>query len=292
MKRVWLIGMVAGVHVLAFGAVALLQGCGTLREDPPPPDPPPMPTRPAEPLEPVTPVTPRPPEPPPPEPAPRLTTSTYEVRPGDTLSQIARRFGVSVSRLVSLNALTDPDAIRAGQKLIVPGEVDVDAPPSPAPQRPAPTPAPAPDVVGGPEHVVQPGETLSHIALEYQVSVQDIQEANQLTGDRILVGQQLVIPDATAPSPPPREEAPARPEPVREPAQPVAPEPEAVREVPDADDAGDAGGHPTYTVQPGDTLRAIAMNHAVSVTELRRLNRLPDNAQVEPGDRLKIPMFD
>jgi|LSQX01.2.fsa_nt_gb predicted RNase H-like nuclease (RuvC/YqgF family) len=45
------------------------------------------------------------------------------------------------------------------------------------------------------EHKVQPGQTLSQIAVEYKVPVARIKEANDLKSDVIRVGQVLFIPD-------------------------------------------------------------------------------------------------
>jgi LysM repeat protein len=44
----------------------------------------------------------------------------YTIQSGDTLSEIAQIFGVSVDDLISYNAISDPDAIAAGQVLKVP----------------------------------------------------------------------------------------------------------------------------------------------------------------------------
>jgi LysM repeat protein len=44
---------------------------------------------------------------------------TYTVQAGDTLSGIAARFGTTVSRLVQLNGLSDPNFIRIGQVLVI-----------------------------------------------------------------------------------------------------------------------------------------------------------------------------
>lgn len=57
-----------------------------------------------------------------------VTTSTtlplfeemYTIQEGDTLFEIAQAFGVSMENLISYNAISDPDAIRAGQVLKVP----------------------------------------------------------------------------------------------------------------------------------------------------------------------------
>ena len=44
----------------------------------------------------------------------------YEVRPGETLSTIAARFGVSVRTLLNHNHLDNPNALRSGQHLKIP----------------------------------------------------------------------------------------------------------------------------------------------------------------------------
>ena len=45
---------------------------------------------------------------------------TYTVQYGDTLSGIAQRFGTTVSAIASLNGISDPDLIYAGQTLQIP----------------------------------------------------------------------------------------------------------------------------------------------------------------------------
>jgi len=49
-----------------------------------------------------------------------ITPLEYTVRPGDTLSVIAERFGTDVRTLASLNALANPDRLIAGQTLVMP----------------------------------------------------------------------------------------------------------------------------------------------------------------------------
>ena len=44
----------------------------------------------------------------------------YEVRPGDTLFLIAKKYGVSVDELCRLNNLTEKEAIQPGQKILIP----------------------------------------------------------------------------------------------------------------------------------------------------------------------------
>lgn len=67
---------------------------------------------------------------------------TYTVQPGDTLSKIARTFGVTVAALVEVNHITNPNLIKVGQVLVIPRSASAPVPP-PAPPAPVP-PAPAP----------------------------------------------------------------------------------------------------------------------------------------------------
>ena len=109
-------------------------------------------------------------------------SSTYRVRTGDTLGSIASRHGTSVSALVQINRLSNPNLLRIGQVLKVPGAggSSVKAPAG-----------------GARAHVVRGGETLGAISSRYGIKVAQIVAANGLTGDRIYVGQQLrLVPAA------------------------------------------------------------------------------------------------
>ncbi|MEZ4236165.1 MAG: LysM peptidoglycan-binding domain-containing protein [Myxococcota bacterium] len=88
-------------------------------------------------------------------PAPSDEGAQWVVRRGDTLWALARRMGTTVDALVAANGITDPDRIRVGQVLKMPGAMPpapvtastapVTSPvPQPRPETPAPeTPAPA-----------------------------------------------------------------------------------------------------------------------------------------------------
>ena len=109
------------------------------------------------------------------------------VQPGDTLTAIARRHGVSVARLAELNHLADPSRIFAGQRLRVAGGGS-----RASDQR-------APSAQHKTIHVVARGSTLWGIARHYGVSVSSIATANQIANpSRIFVGQRLVIPGVKA----------------------------------------------------------------------------------------------
>ena len=105
------------------------------------------------------------------EPRAEPATTTHRVSRGETLSSIARQYGVSVADLKSWNGLSDAD-IQAGQRLTVQGGRAA------APSRPA-------------THRVTRGETLTAIAQKYGVSVSELKSWNKLKSGKILVGQRL-----------------------------------------------------------------------------------------------------
>jgi LysM repeat protein len=97
---------------------------------------------------------------------------TYAVRPGDTLTRIAARHGVSVSSLARANGLRRNSWVYVGQRLTIPGS--------------------QPSSTEG--YMVQPGDTLYGIARRFGTTVQAIMVANNLRSTRIYAGQRLDIP--------------------------------------------------------------------------------------------------
>jgi murein DD-endopeptidase MepM/ murein hydrolase activator NlpD len=53
-------------------------------------------------------------------PALRMESENYQVRTGDTLNQIAQRFGIGVQDIVQANDLSSPDLLEVGQALVIP----------------------------------------------------------------------------------------------------------------------------------------------------------------------------
>ncbi len=101
---------------------------------------------------------------------PDTSYDTYTVVSGDTLYSIARKFNTTVSNLKTLNNLTS-DTLSIGQILKI----------SITPTDPNIT------------YIVKAGDTLYKIATQYQTSVADIMEKNNLTSSILSIGQVLII---------------------------------------------------------------------------------------------------
>jgi LysM repeat protein len=131
-----------------------------------------------------------------PEPAvPSTTTdSAYVVQWGDTLSVIARRYGVTTEALMQANGLFSPHTIYAGQRLVIPGTL---APASEVLTLVNETQAsPAP----GDTYVVQPGDTLSQIAQQFGLSLTALARLNGITNPALIYpGQVLRLSDEATP---------------------------------------------------------------------------------------------
>jgi membrane-bound lytic murein transglycosylase D len=97
----------------------------------------------------------------------------HVVAPGETISKIARRYGVDPAKLQEWNRISDPSHIEVGQKVTVDG--------------------PNPDAVRWKQYVVQNGDSLSKIATRHACTVEELRAWNSLQGSVIQPGQMLKI---------------------------------------------------------------------------------------------------
>ena len=103
------------------------------------------------------------------------------VRAGDSLSLLSLKYGVSVSAIMAVNGITNPDLLYMGQELVIPGA--------------GPSAAITSVVV-----TVKWGDSLSAIATDYGVTVASLMEANGIRdADSIFAGQELVVPGVSGP---------------------------------------------------------------------------------------------
>ena len=203
-------------------------------------------------------------------PPPDEDPTEYIVRKGDTLSEIAQRFEVGLSFLLQLNHLKN-DRIRPGQKLkLRPTELDEGV------------------------HVVHAGETLSGIALRYQIPLDQLRERNGIEGSKILVGQKLRLkPASTATHMVERGDA------LWEIARAYGMTVDELKELngltsnriyPGQElklNVKKAERFEVYVVGKGDYLGRIARLHQMSVAEVKKLNNRRGSV-IHPGDRLKV----
>ena len=93
--------------------------------------------------------------------------ASVTVKPGETLSDIAARYGVSINSLMRLNGLRDPNFVQVGQRLQIPGAVSA----------------------GSGRHTVRSGDTLSQIAVQYRVTERQLIVLNGLaSADHVEIG--------------------------------------------------------------------------------------------------------
>lgn len=115
------------------------------------------------------------------------------------------------------------------------------------------------------EHVVTRGQTLSHIASRYGVSVTAIRATNNnVHPKRLQIGQKLIIPRSGRAT-------------TRLASAAPAPAPATLA----------ADGTKTVTVRRGDSLWTIARAHGVSTGDLMTMNNLKSSV-IHPGDRLTV----
>jgi membrane-bound lytic murein transglycosylase D len=138
-------------------------------------------------------------------------TSTHEVRKGETLSAIARRYGMSLAELKSLNKLRSNTA-KYGTRLTVTSSTQASAPTrvkteiaskeTPAKSKETSAKSKPTRAASGPTtaaaaaprtHTVRRGETLSSIAQRYDMSVGELKKLNKLRSDQVNSGTKLRV---------------------------------------------------------------------------------------------------
>lgn len=162
-------------------------------------------------------------------------TFSYSVQSGDNFYQLARRFKTTVSALKSANPSVDPERLRIGQSICIPRQQAYPACPE------------------GNYYTIVHGDTINRIAKRYNVSLDDLLEANpSIDPDKLFIGQIICIPLATPPVACPQ-------------------------------------GSVTYTIRPGDTFFNIAERFNTTVASIRRLNPTLNPEALLIGQKICTP---
>jgi len=106
------------------------------------------------------------------QPVAQTDGTTYIVQPGDTLSEIAQRFGTTYQHLAAINGISNPDIIHVGQEIRIDGS----------------------EPTSDEYYTIQPGDTLSAIAARYGTTWQWLAEVNEIdTPDLIHPGETIRV---------------------------------------------------------------------------------------------------
>lgn len=101
----------------------------------------------------------------------------YIVQEGDTLNVIAQKFGVPVSALIAANNLVDPNNLRIGDRLIIPGLDGIQG------------------ILSA--DVVPLGYDLRSLSIGYQISLPMLSRLNRLTSpSEVFAGANLILPES------------------------------------------------------------------------------------------------
>lgn len=203
----------------------------------------------------------------------------HTVQRGDTLSEIALRYAVSVNQLRRLNNL-HTDLIFEGQRL----RLGTTFPPK--------------------RYTVRTGDTLSEIAARFDVSVRSLRRLNGISGERIYSGQVLRLHQCSEQPESPEIHVVERGDTLWDIAHHYRVSTAEIQELNDlkgdmilpemklrirrpVEDGTEAPQQFEYVVKSGDSLSQISQQFDVGVALLRQLNYLKDD-RIYPGQRLHL----
>ncbi len=185
--------------------------------------------------------------------------STHEVKPGETLYSISRRYNIPESEILFLN----PGAreLKSGSIIYLPGgEGEKEFSETPENEvKPIVKPASGIAAESGAyfEHIIVSGETLWSISRKYQLTEEELKAVNPVLETGFPAGASIRIP-------------------VRESELSVA---EPVNE--------DAFSR--HQVQPGETLYRLSTEYDVTIPELKKFNPQLENRNLVQGETILIP---
>ncbi len=181
----------------------------------------------------------------------RVTWLRHQIKSGETLSDIAARYGTTVATLQHANGLRS-SRIQAGSHLLVPQAMSTSGASAFAGARTTMLREPALEPDKPHTHIVRRGETLWSISHSYDVSIFELVSWNNKESSSVIrPGERLIVWG---------EQINAHP---------------TIRAI-------------RYSVQRGDSLYAIARRFKVTIAELRRWNNMHDETLLQPGQAMTL----
>ena len=165
---------------------------------------------------------------------------THQIQPGETIIGISESYGVSIDDIKRWNNLSSSKII-AGKTLILYTNGGND---NTSNNMVAETKSNATT------HKVKRGETISGIAEKYHVSIASLKKLNDMTDNKIIIGEELQIPQSSV----------------------------------DSNQLTDDGYH---IVENGETLYSIAIKYHTSVQKIKKINNL-SSSKIIVGQKLKV----
>lgn len=198
----------------------------------------------------------------------KTVNKDYKVQKGDTLSSIAKKYGVTVEQLKKLNNITS-NTLKTNQVIKVPVKVQVEVDDKGVTTKKT-------TKTTTKTHAIKWGDTLGGIAKKYGTTVDELKKYNGLKSDTIIAGRTLKIPIKT------------------EIVEIVSTKtvkkatPTTSKTVSKASTV--AKKVTSYIVKTGDSLGLIAQKYKTTVAKIKSLNGLKSDL-IHPKQKLKIPGY-
>ena len=126
---------------------------------------------------------------------PLVSWQAYRMKPGDTMVQVAAKFGMSAETLKAINGIGPRAQVPPGHTLLVPAQTPT-ADGAASLKSAVFTTVPSGRTF---YYTVRRGDTLARVAARYGVSSQDLRRWNGLSQEQVKVGQQLRVTTEAAP---------------------------------------------------------------------------------------------
>jgi LysM repeat protein len=246
--------------------------------------------------------------------------STYRVKSGDTVTQIAKRFGLSITAIAKLNNLGPKSLIRVGQVIKLVGNTPPDLDAESYRVKPGDTlsgiasrhklklseltsinrissstliypgqvlrvakviPTSQPPVIVPETYQVVAGDSLDSVAQKFGMTLSALREYNNLTKASIIYGGQVL----NLKSPVGQAKAPKPPKS----ASPASTLSDEISSVDPMRPTGACTIHGFHTVLAGETISRIAAVYGVSTQSVLSANSLSWSSTIYVGQRLNIP---